>query len=212
MVVIGKKYSHWFQYGGTSHYWADGSPYAFQKWEKHKQSLSSTLDMEILILYKEKESGRWLRRAQRKGSQSCSDCIQYIEPRADPVLACTAVVITVEGTLHWTKIPCTEEYPGVALICEVRAAYLSQAKVTPQIERRHRRYIECPPRAWSLTLKICIRIYTSVWKSFDDVGRICNIQSGALFRIPGFIASKDPFLYDADEAFLVSFLQAMNHR
>ncbi len=194
-----------FQNGRTNHYWVDGSPYAFQMW---KQSSSSTLDMETYIKWYQNDSSGHSPPIQRQ--KTCLQCIDYLEPRVNFSFNCTAAVMTADGIIKWTKVPCTTEHFAAAYICEIHKTS-SQPSVLQQIKSRVRNYIECP----SETIRIgntCTLVYTSVWRNLDDIKDICIVQNATLYPIPRFVALDDPLLYGEREIFYIDFLQAMNHR
>ncbi len=198
-----------FQNDQTNRYWIDASPYAFQMW---KQSSASTLDMftyEFRTRFfpsnsEEYQSHTTTPHIQRH--QVCSQCIDYVEPQADPTVNCTAAVITADGITKWVKIPCTQQNNNTIIICESHNNTISQ-----EIAAHVTSYIECPSKAIHLA-NSCIKVYTSVWRNLRDASNICLIQNATLFHIPSSIASHDPLLYDEREIYFVGVLQAMNHR
>ncbi len=194
-----------FQHGRTNHCWVDGSPYAFQFW---KQSAVSTMDTETYIVTN--DGGRLYHTSPIQRQNTSLQCIDYIEPVADTTVNCTAAIITPESIIKWTKVPCTKEHDKAAFICEMSDS--SYQVISSQgIQGRVRSYTECPPRAIHLTNR-CIRVYTSIWTNLHDINNICMVKNATLYQIPKFVVLDDPLLYSEREIFLVSFLQAMNHR
>ena len=142
--------------------------------------------------------------------KTCLHCVAYIEPNAEPSAKCTAAVMTPEGIIKWTKVPCTKEHDSSTFICETQKS-IYQPTTSHQIDSRARSYIECPPRTIRL-VNTCIRVQTSFWRSRDDIKNICMTQNATLYHIPRFIALDDSLLYGQQEIFVVGFLQAMSHR
>ncbi len=193
-----------FQRNNKRHFWIDGSPYAFQLWEEPRVS---TLDKNTYILYK--YDGQWRRKFEFERQKACLHCVGYIEPQSQPDYPCTAAINTADGIIKWKKIPCSKRTQAT-IICEIKSSYY-QAEGTEQNKAYLRRYNECPPRTIFLK-EICIGIYTTTWTTFDGINNICISRRGSLYHIPDFILSKDPFLYDKGEIFIISFLQSMSQR
>ena len=197
-----------FQNDQANHYWIDGSPYAFQMW---KQSAGSALDMYTyeaqfnLYIGKSQYSTSYAT-PQIQRHKVCYQCIDYIEPQADPTANCTAAVITADGITKWIKIPCAQQNNNTIIICESHKDTISH-----QIAVHATSYIECPPKAIHMA-STCIRIYTSVRRNLPDASKICVVQNSTLFHIPRSIALHDPLWYGERDIFFVGFLQAMNHR
>ena len=197
-----------FQNDQTNRYWIDGSPYAFQMW---KQSAASTLDMYTYegrrrsnATHYERATSHFTPPVQRH--MECNQCMDYIEPQADPTLNCTAAAITADGITKWIKIPCTQEKKSTIIICESHNDPISQ-----QIAAHKTTYTECPPKAILLS-STCVKVYTSVWRNVHGASNICLVQNATLFHIPRSIALHDPLRYGERDIFFVSFMKAMNHR
>ncbi len=138
--------------------------------------------------------------------KACNQCIDYIEPQADPTVNCTAAAITADGITKWIKIPCTQQKNSTMTICGNHKDSMLQ-QITAHIPS----YIECPLKAIHLS-STCIRVYTSVWRSVHDASNICLVQNSTLFHTQKYIALHNPLWYGEGDIFFVNFMKAMNHR
>ncbi len=194
-----------FQAGQTSNYWIDGSPYTFQMW---KQSADSNLNLVTYISIYGSSGAYHDNKIERQ--KTCVWCIDNIEPLIDITVNCTAAVITAEGTIKWSKVPCAKEHDASSYICEIQKTDYQPA-TTQSIKSHVRSYMECPPRAIQITDR-CIRVYTSVLRNHYDMTNICLVQNATLYHVPRSIALNDPLSHGQRDNFLIGFLQAMNHR